>query len=165
MKRTHHCNQLRLGNAGNIATLSGWVHSCRDLGGVIFLDIRDREGRTQAVFDPQETDPALVQQAAKLHSESVITVRGNVRKRPLDTAKSKIPTGDVEIVVDEMEVHNHAEVLPFQIDDPETAAKVNEERRLQFRYWDLDVLIWRVTYSSAASWQFARVKSWKNRVF
>ncbi len=137
MKRTHHCNQLRLGNAGNIATLSGWVHSCRDLGGVIFLDIRDREGRTQAVFDPQETDPALVQQAAKLHSESVITVRGNVRKRPLDTANSKIPTGDVEIVVGEMEVHNHAEVLPFQIDDPETAAKVNEERRLQFRYLDL----------------------------
>jgi len=137
MKRTHHCNQLRLGNAGNIATLSGWVHSCRDLGGVIFLDIRDREGRTQAVFDPQETDPALVQQAAKLHSESVITVRGNVRKRPLDTANSKIPTGDIEIVVDEMEVHNHAEVLPFQIDDPETAAKVNEERRLQFRYLDL----------------------------
>ena len=137
MKRTHHCNQLRLENAGEVVTLSGWVHSCRDLGGVIFLDIRDREGRTQAVFDPQETDPGLVDQASKLHSESVISVNGRVRQRPADTANPKIPTGDVEVVAEGMVVHNHAEVLPFQIDDPEAAAKVNEERRLQYRYLDL----------------------------
>jgi aspartyl-tRNA synthetase len=137
MKRTHHCNQLRLENAGEVVTLSGWVHSCRDLGGVIFLDIRDREGRTQAVFDPQETNPKLVVQASKLHSESVISVSGKVRERPADTANSKIPTGDVEVAAEGMEVHNHAEALPFQIDDPEAAAKVNEERRLQYRYLDL----------------------------
>ena len=104
MKRTHHCNELRLENAGQEATLSGWVHSCRDLGGVIFIDVRDREGRTQAVFDPQETDPALVESASKLHSETVISVSGKVRQRPADTANPKIPTDDVEIVAAAMEV-------------------------------------------------------------
>ena len=137
MKRTHHCNELRLADAGSEVTLSGWVHSCRDLGGVIFLDIRDREGRTQAVFDPQETDAALVEEASRLHSESVISVSGKVRQRPADTANPKIPTGEVEVVVATMVVHNHAAVLPFQIDDPESAAKVNEERRLEYRYLDL----------------------------
>jgi aspartyl-tRNA synthetase len=137
MKRTHHCNELRLENADQEATLSGWVHSCRDLGGVIFIDVRDREGRTQLVFDPKETNAALVESAAKLHSESVISVSGKVRQRPDDTENAKIPTGQIEIVAAAMEVHNAAAVLPFQIDDPEAAAKVNEELRLQYRYLDL----------------------------
>ncbi len=137
MKRTHHCNELRLPDAGGEATLSGWVHSCRDLGGVIFIDVRDREGRTQVVFDPQETDAALVESAGKLHSESVISISGKVRQRPDDTENAKIPTGQIEIVAAVMEVHNAAAVLPFQIDDPEAAAKVNEELRLQYRYLDL----------------------------
>ena len=137
MKRTHHCNELRLENAGQDATLSGWVHSCRDLGGVIFIDVRDREGRTQLVFDPQETNPALVELAGKLHSESVISVSGKVRQRPDHTENAKISTGQIEIVAAVMEVHNAAAVLPFQIDDPEAAAKVNEELRLQYRYLDL----------------------------
>jgi aspartyl-tRNA synthetase len=137
MKRTHHCNELRLENADQEATLSGWVHSCRDLGGVIFIDVRDREGRTQLVFDPQETNAALVESAGKLHSESVISVSGKVRQRPDDTENAKIPTGQIEIVAAAMEVHNAAAVLPFQIDDPEAAAKVNEELRLQYRYLDL----------------------------
>ena len=137
MKRTHHCNELRLEHASQEVTLSGWVHSCRDLGGVIFIDIRDREGRTQVVFDPQETDSALVEIAGKLRSESVISVSGKVRQRPDETENTKIPTGQVEIVAAAMEVHNHADVLPFQIDDPGAAAKVNEELRLQYRYLDL----------------------------
>ncbi|MBT6449830.1 MAG: aspartate--tRNA ligase [Verrucomicrobiales bacterium] len=137
MKRTHHCNELRLENAGQESTLSGWVHSRRDLGGVIFIDVRDREGRTQLVFDPQETDPVVVESAGKLHSESVISVSGKVRQRPDDTENSKISTGQIEIVAAVMEVHNAAAVLPFQIDDPEAAAKVNEELRLQYRYLDL----------------------------
>ncbi|MDC0144062.1 aspartate--tRNA ligase [Verrucomicrobia bacterium] len=137
MKRTHHCNELRLENAGQEATLSGWVHSRRDLGGVIFIDVRDREGRTQLVFDPQESDPVLVETAGKLHSESVISVSGKVRQRPDDTENSKISTGQIEIVAAVIEVHNAAAVLPFQIDDPEAAAKVNEELRLQYRYLDL----------------------------
>jgi|TARA_B100001971_G_scaffold210802_1_gene237044 aspartyl-tRNA synthetase len=137
MKRTHHCNELRLEHVGQEIILSGWVHSCRDLGGVIFIDIRDREGRTQAVFDPQETDGVLVENAGKLRSESVISVSGKVRQRPDETENRKIPTGQVEIVVAAMKVHNRADVLPFQIDDPETAAKVNEELRLKHRYLDL----------------------------
>ena len=137
MKRTHHCNELRLGQAGEEVSLSGWVHSCRDLGGVIFIDVRDREGRTQLVFDPQETDANLVEIASKLHSESVITVSGKVRQRPDETENTRIATGQIEVVVDALVVDNRAEVLPFQIDDPETAAKVNEELRLQYRYVDL----------------------------
>ena len=137
MKRTHHCNELRLEQAGEGVSLSGWVHSCRDLGGVIFIDVRDREGRTQLVFDSQETDSNLVEVASKLHSESVITVSGKVRQRPDETENTKIPTGQIEVVVAEMVVDNCAAVLPFQIDDPETAAKVNEELRLQYRYIDL----------------------------
>ena len=137
MKRTHHCNELRIEQAGGEVTLSGWVHSCRDLGGVIFIDIRDREGRTQLVFDPQETDESLVEVASKLHSESVVTVSGKVRQRPDKTENTKISTGQIEVVVGKMDVDNHADVLPFQIDDPETAAKVNEELRLQYRYVDL----------------------------
>jgi len=137
MKRTHHCNELRLENAGQEVMLSGWVHSRRDLGGVIFIDVRDREGRTQLVFDPQETDAALVELAGRLRSESVISVSGKVRQRPDETENSKIPTGQVEVVAEALELHNLAEVLPFQIDDPEAAAKVNEELRLQYRYIDL----------------------------
>ena len=137
MKRTHHCNELRLGQAGEEVSLSGWVHSCRDLGGVIFIDVRDREGRTQLVFDPQETDANLVEIASKLHSESVITVSGKVRQRPDETENTRIATGQIEVVVDALVVDNRAEVLPFQIDDPEVAAKVNEELRLQYRYVDL----------------------------
>jgi len=137
MKRTHHCNELRIEQAGESVTLSGWVHSCRDLGGVIFIDIRDREGRTQLVFDPQETDASVVEVASKLHSESVVTVSGEVRQRPDETENTKIPTGQIEVVVAKMDVDNHADVLPFQIDDPETASKVNEELRLQYRYVDL----------------------------
>ena len=137
MKRTHHCNELRLGQAGEEVSLSGWVHSCRDLGGVIFIDVRDREGRTQLVFDPQETDVNLVEIASKLHSESVITVSGKVRQRPDETENTRIATGQIEVVVAALVVDNRAEVLPFQIDDPEAAAKVNEELRLQYRYIDL----------------------------
>ncbi len=137
MKRTHHCNELRLEHAGQTVTLCGWVHSRRDLGGVIFIDVRDREGRTQTVFDPSDLPKELFEQAAALRSESVIAVTGNVRQRPPGTDNAKIATGQVEIQARELEVLNSADVLPFPVDDPEAAAKVNEELRLQFRYLDL----------------------------
>lgn len=72
MKRTHHCNELRLEHAGQTVTLSGWVHSRRDLGGVIFIDVRDREGRTQTVYDPSDLPKELFDRAAGLRSESVL---------------------------------------------------------------------------------------------
>ena len=137
MKRTHHCNEIRDEHVGQAITLNGWVHSNRDLGGVLFIDIRDREGRTQAVFDPSDLPTQLFETASKLHSESVISVTGKVRVRPDGTKNEKIDTGLVEVVAEQLEVLNHADVLPFSIDDPEVAAKVNEELRLKYRYLDL----------------------------
>jgi len=137
MKRTHHCNELREEHIGQIVTINGWVHSNRDLGGVVFIDVRDREGRTQAVFDPSDLPSDLFQTASKLHSESVISVTGKVRIRPDGTKNEKINTGLIEILAEQIEVLNHADILPFTIDDPEVAAKVNEELRLKHRYLDL----------------------------
>ena len=137
MKRTHHCNELRPAHIGQTVTLNGWVHSRRDLGGLIFIDIRDREGRTQTVFDPSDLSKELFAQAAALRSECVISLTGKVRQRPAGTNNTKIPTGEVEVGVQSLEVLNMADVLPFQIDDPEAAAKVAEDTRLQYRYLDL----------------------------
>src|SRR5215475_12779736 len=137
MKRTHHCNELRPAHIGQVVTLAGWVHSRRDLGGLIFIDVRDREGRTQTVFDPSDLPKDLFEQAAALRSECVVGIRGTVRQRPAGTNNTKIATGEVEIVAKELEVLNFAEVLPFPVDDPEVASKVNEELRLKYRYLDL----------------------------
>ena len=137
MKRTHHCNELRPAHIGQTVTLNGWVHSRRDLGGLIFIDIRDREGRTQTVFDPSDLTSDLFTQAAALCSECVVSITGKVRQRPAGTNNAKIPTGEVEVAVTALEVLNMADVLPFQIDDPEAAAKVAEDTRLQYRYLDL----------------------------
>src|SRR5664279_4586497 len=122
MKRTHHCNELREAQIGQNVTLTGWVHSRRDLGGLIFIDIRDREGRTQTVFDPSDLARELFEQASALRSECVVCITGKVRQRPTGTNNSKIPTGEVEVVAKELEVLNFAEVLPFPVDDPEVAS-------------------------------------------
>lgn len=124
-------------HVGQTVTLAGWVHSRRDLGGVIFLDVRDREGRTQTVFDPSEVSREVFEQAASLRPESVVAVTGVVRRRPEGTANPRIATGEVEVVARQLEVLNRAEVLPFPVDDPEEAARVNEELRLRYRYLDL----------------------------
>jgi aspartyl-tRNA synthetase len=137
MRRTHHCNQLRPADAGRAVVLSGWVHSRRDLGGLIFIDVRDREGRTQTVFDPSDLPKELFDRAASLRSECVVSVSGKVRARPAGTNNAKIATGEIEIAATALEVLNMAEVLPFPVDDPEIARSVNEELRLQYRYLDL----------------------------
>ncbi len=137
MKRTHHCNELRPTHIGQTVTLAGWVHSRRDLGGLIFIDIRDREGRTQTVFDPSDLPKELFEKASSLRSESVISVTGQVRQRPEGTNNLKIPTGEIEVMVQSLEVLNMADVLPFPVDDPEVSSKVNEELRLKYRYLDL----------------------------
>ena len=137
MKRTHHCNELRPAHVGQTVTLCGWVHSRRDLGGLIFIDIRDREGRTQTVFDPSDLPKEIFERAASLRSECVVAITGKVRQRPAGTNNPRIATGEVEVVAAVLEVLNMAEVLPFPVDDPEVASKVNEELRLQYRYLDL----------------------------
>jgi aspartyl-tRNA synthetase len=137
MKRTHHCNEIRPADAGKTVILEGWVHSRRDLGGLLFIDIRDREGRTQTVFDPANLPSAVFDSAARLHSESVVRATGEVRLRPTGTDNTRIATGQVEVMVRGFEVLNAAAVLPFAVDDPEIANKVNEELRLKYRYLDL----------------------------
>src|SRR6266496_2624781 len=137
MKRTHHCNELRPAHIGQAVTLTGWVHSRRDLGGLLFIDLRDREGRTQTVFDPSDLPRELFEQAASLRSECVVAITGQVRQRPAGTNNTKIPTGEVEVMATGLQVLNLAEVLPFPVDDPEAASKVNEELRLKYRYLDL----------------------------
>jgi aspartyl-tRNA synthetase len=137
MKRTHTCNELRPEHAGQSVTLTGWVHSRRDLGGVLFIDLRDREGRTQTVFDPADLPSEVFDSATRLHSESVIEVTGKVRLRPAGTDNPKIVTGQIEVLVKEITVLNNADVLPFPVDDPEVANKVNEELRLKYRFLDL----------------------------
>lgn len=137
MKRTHHCNELRPAHAGQTVILDGWVHSRRDLGGLLFIDLRDREGRTQTVCDPSNLAPETCDRASRLHSESVVRITGKVRVRPEGTQNQRIATGEVEVMVEAFEVLNEAAILPFSIDDPEVASKVNEELRLQYRYLDL----------------------------
>jgi aspartyl-tRNA synthetase len=137
MKRTHHCNELRPAHIGQTVTIIGWVHSRRDLGGVIFVDVRDREGRTQTVYDPNLLPKDLFDRVSALRSESVVQITGTVRQRPAGTINTKIATGEVEVLAQQVEVLNQAAVLPFPVDDPEVAAKVNEELRLQYRYLDL----------------------------
>ena len=137
MKRTHHCNELRPPHIGQTVTLEGWVHSRRDLGGVIFIDVRDREGRTQTVFDPSALAANIFERAASLRSESVVSVTGKVRQRPEGTDNPKIATGEIEVAATNLEILNQADVLPFSVDDPEAASKVNEELRLRYRYLDL----------------------------
>ncbi len=101
------------------------------------MDIRDREGRTQCVFDPSDLPREVFESASSLHSESVVSISGKVRPRPEGTHNGKIPTGEVEIMALGLVILNQAEILPFPVDDPEVASKVNEELRLQYRYLDL----------------------------
>ncbi|MDQ2867439.1 MAG: aspartate--tRNA ligase [Verrucomicrobiota bacterium] len=130
--RTHHCNQLRQADIGREAMLAGWVHSRRDHGGVIFIDLRDREGLTQVVFRPEE-HAEVAHQAHDLRSEDVISVSGTVRARLPETENPKLSTGAIEIVASALTVLNRAENLPFPLD----AEIHNEDLRLTHRYFDL----------------------------
>lgn len=132
MYRTHHCNALRLAHLGETVTLAGWVNSTRDHGGVIFIDLRDREGLTQVVFRPEEN--AVVAQASHgLRDEDVVQVIGRVSKRLDGTENSRLATGEVEVVATELKVLNKADVLPFPLDRELS----NEDLRLKYRYLDL----------------------------
>jgi aspartyl-tRNA synthetase len=130
--RTHHCGALRPSDAGSEVILSGWVDSRRDHGGVIFIDLRDREGITQIVFRPEEY-PAVAEQSHGLRSEDVITVTGKVAPRLEGTINAKLDTGGIEIIATQLVVLNKSDVLPFQLD----AKVANEDLRLEYRYLDL----------------------------
>ena len=132
-KRSHTCGELRTSDIGKTVTLNGWVDVRRDLGGVIFIDLRDRYGKTQVVFNPQKS-PAAHQLAKDLRSEFVMTVTGLVEERPEGTANPNLPTGAIDVMATELTILNRAETPPFPIDD---AIDANEDLRLRFRYLDL----------------------------
>jgi aspartyl-tRNA synthetase len=128
--RSHYCGQVNKSLVGQEVTVAGWVHRRRDHGGVIFVDLRDREGLLQVVFDPD--NQAQFNEAEKLRNEFVVKVRGLVRERPAGTANANLASGQVELLARELVTLNRSEPLPFQLDE-----HVSEEVRLKYRYIDL----------------------------
>jgi aspartyl-tRNA synthetase len=129
------CGELRKGDAGNSATLMGWVHRSRNLGGVLFLDVRDHTGLIQVVFHPEHLDEESLSRARAVRAEFVVAVRGTVRERPPQTANEELPTGAVEVEAAEFRVLNPSRTPPFPVDDE--AEEVSEDLRLRYRYLDL----------------------------
>ena len=130
--RSHYCGDLRKEHIGEDITLSGWVHRRRDHGGVIFLDVRDREGLTQVVFDPDREESFEL--ADSCRNEFVIELKGTVRARPEGTVNTDMPTGEIEVLGKELIVLNKSETPPFQLDEHQ---QVGEDVRLRHRYIDL----------------------------
>jgi aspartyl-tRNA synthetase len=128
--RTHYCGKLNQSLSGQTVTVAGWVHRRRDHGGVIFVDLRDREGLVQIVFHPEMSEVFAV--AEKLRNEFVISVTGSVRARPAGTVNEQLASGGVELAAREVTLLNRSDPLPFQLDET-----VNEETRLRYRYLDL----------------------------
>lgn len=133
MLRTHTCGELTINDVGREVTLCGWVNARRDHGKLIFIDIRDRQGITQAVFVPGEA-PIAYESAASLRSEFVIQLKGKVNPRPRGTINPKISTGEIEILAQELEILNPSQNPPFEISDN---LEIGEESRLKYRYLDL----------------------------
>ncbi|HWR76705.1 MAG TPA: aspartate--tRNA ligase, partial [Thiobacillus sp.] len=129
--RTHYCGAVTAADIGNTVTLCGWAHRRRDHGGVIFIDLRDREGMMQVVIDPDT--PEAFKLAEDVRSEFVLKIEGLVRSRPAGTENPNMPTGMVELLTKKLEVLNPSLTPPFQIDDD----NINENIRLQYRYLDL----------------------------
>ncbi|MBU1919387.1 aspartate--tRNA ligase [bacterium] len=132
-KRTHTCGQLTKADLNQTVTLQGWVASHRDLGGLLFIDLRDRYGKTQVVVHPEET-PDLAGIAHTLHSEWVVEITGIVQARPEGMINKDMMTGEIEIKVSHLDILNTCPPLPFQIED---SSKANEELKLKYRYLDL----------------------------
>ncbi|HWS03914.1 MAG TPA: amino acid--tRNA ligase-related protein, partial [Gammaproteobacteria bacterium] len=129
--RSHYCGELNESHIDDEIRICGWVHRRRDHGGVIFIDLRDREGLVQVVFDPDA--PESFQIAERVRNEFVLQVHGTVRRRPDGTGNANMPTGQIEILGKQLEILNAAETPPFQIDDED----IGEELRLRYRYIDL----------------------------
>lgn len=133
MRRTHTCGELRKGEVGTEVTLMGWVQRRRDLGGVIFIDFRDKTGITQIVFNP-EVNPDFHDKAQVIRNEYVLGIRGRVVRRPDDMVNPNMATGAIEILVDELKILNQAETPAFQIED---RVETSETVRLKYRHLDL----------------------------
>jgi len=144
--RTHFCGQVNEFSSGKPVTVAGWVHRRRDHGGVIFVDLRDRSGLVQVVFDPDAQD--VFATAEKLRNEFVVRVTGLVRERPPGTANPNLDSGSIEILAHELEILNRAEPMPFQLDE-----QVSEEVRLRYRYIDLrrEIMAKRIRLRHAAT--------------
>src|SRR5580658_6661605 len=125
--RTHYCGQVNESLTGQVVTVAGWAHRRRDHGGVIFVDLRDREGLLQIVFDPDAAD--VFAMAERVRNEFVLEVTGLVRMRPGGTANANLKSGHVELLCRSLEILNRSDPLPFQLDE-----HVSEEVRLRFRY-------------------------------
>ena len=133
LKRTHRCGELSAANVGETVTIMGWVQKNRNKGGLVFVDVRDRSGIIQVVFDEGSVDAALIEKAAKLRSEYVVAVVGKVAKRS-GAVNENIATGEIEIIPEELRVLSESETPPFQIEEN---SKTKEEVRLKYRYLDL----------------------------
>src|SRR5829696_7989286 len=131
LARTHNCGALRPADVGKQAVLLGWVHRVRDLGSLLFLDVRDRHGLTQVIV---EGDEALLERVKRIRSEFVVAVLGEVERRSADTINKDLPTGEVEIRAKEVRILNEAKTPPFSIAEDQN---VSEETRLRYRYLDL----------------------------
>ncbi len=132
MKRTHSCGELQKGDAGKEVELIGWVNRRRDLGGLVFIDLRDREGMTQVVINP-ETASAALEAARPVRDEWVIRVKGRVQVRPEGMVNRKLATGEIEVAVSEFWVENPCKPIPYNVNDPQT----NEDIRLKYRYLEM----------------------------
>lgn len=133
MLKTHNCGELRTSHSGQSVTLAGWVHRRRDHGGLIFIDLRDRDGLTQVVFNPEVSGGAH-NIATDLRSEFVIQITGRVEKRPSGTENPKLPTGEIEIIADEIKIYNASKTPPFYINEE---VDVDESLLLRYRYLQL----------------------------
>jgi aspartyl-tRNA synthetase len=132
--RTHTCGQLRKSDVGAKVSLAGWVHSYRDHGGLVFIDLRDRDGLTQLVFDPDTCGTEIHEEARKIRSEWVISISGEVSERGEGMTNLKLPTGEIEVRVKTLDVLSISPTPPFS---PHETENVHEERRLEYRYIDL----------------------------
>lgn len=132
MYKTHNCNELRISDVGKDVSIAGWVQSIRDMGGVVFVDLRDQYGITQAVISGNEE---LVNFTSHIPVESTISLSGKVRKRDEETYNPNIETGEVEIFIDKIEIlGKRTKLLPFEIN---SNSEIREDLRLQYRFLDL----------------------------
>ncbi|MFQ5453214.1 MAG: OB-fold nucleic acid binding domain-containing protein, partial [Candidatus Zixiibacteriota bacterium] len=134
LKRTHTCGELRLSDKGKKVKINGWVNTYRNLGGILFIDLRDRYGITQIVIDPENIDTEMASEAIRTRNEFVVAAIGTVTARPEGTHNPNLDTGEIDIKVDEFYILSESKTPPFEITDNCLA---NEQLRLEYRYLDL----------------------------